>query len=275
MKKYPLIISDFDGTLFRSDYTIDERTIQTVRQFVEQGGVFVISSGRPLQSILKIAKELGLKGLVCAFNGAVIADVETGQVLYQKSFSPTETASLCKTLEEEGLYMQIYELDRYYASERTAYLEKYESVVGDKAIVCDEPMPEFVLQKGISSIKVLTMVEPSNRNALMERLEEKLGDRSTVTSGAPYLIEMCVKGVTKGAAVEFLSKYYEIPIENMVAIGDSPNDLPMLRLVGKGIAVKNADETLKKEIFTYRYSNDENAVGKIIEEYGLTREYKE
>ena len=269
MKKYPLIISDFDGTLFRSDYTIDERTIKTVRRFVEQGGVFVISSGRPLQSILKIAKELGLKGLVCAFNGAVIADVETGQVLYQKSFSPTETASLCKTLEEEGLYMQIYELDRYYASERTAYLEKYESVVGDKTIVCDEPMPEFVLQKGISSIKVLTMVEPSNRNTLMERLEEKLGDRSTVTSGAPYLVEICVKGVTKGEAVKFLSKYYEIPIENMVAIGDSPNDLPMLRLVGKGIAVKNADETLKKEIFTYGYSNDENAVGRIIEEYGL------
>lgn len=271
MKKYPFIISDFDGTLFRSDHTIDKETIKTIQKFVNAGGIFVISSGRPLQSVLKIAKELGLKGLVAAFNGAVIADIETEEVLFQRAFSPKETAAVCNLLQEEGMYVQIYELDRYYASERTDYLGQYEKVIGQKAILSDAPIAEFALQNQISSVKVLTFVAPEERDELLKKISEKVGDTCYVTSGAKYLIEICVKGVTKGGAVEFLSKYYNIAIEDILAIGDSPNDLPMLRLAGKGIAVKNADKSLQEEIFTYGYTNDENAVGRIIEEYGITQ----
>ena len=43
----------------------------------------------------------------------------------------------------------------------------------------------------------------------------------------------------------------------------------MLKTAGLGIAVKNAEDSLKKEVFAYGYSNDENAVGRIIEEYGI------
>ena len=125
-RKYPVIVSDFDGTLLRSDHTIAPETVESIRRFVEKGGVFVISTGRALQSILPIAQELGLKGLIAAFSGAVIADIESEKLLFKKAFSVQDGAEICKYMEEQGLNVQIYEIDKYYSSERTPYLDRYE-----------------------------------------------------------------------------------------------------------------------------------------------------
>jgi len=76
----------------------------------------------------------------------------------------------------------------------------------------------------------------------------------------------------KHAAIGYDGKTYGIPVENTISVGDCYNDLPLLSAAGRGIAVKNADEELKKVFGAFAYSNDENAIGKIIEEYGFYRE---
>jgi hydroxymethylpyrimidine pyrophosphatase-like HAD family hydrolase len=72
--------------------------------------------------------------------------------------------------------------------------------------------------------------------------------------------------------VEFLAKQYNIPLEKTVGVGDQLNDLPMIQKAGLGIAVKNAAPELKKEALEFAYSNEENAIGHIIEQYGYTEE---
>ena len=71
-----------------------------------------------------------------------------------------------------------------------------------------------------------------------------------------------------------LADYYHVPIEKTIAVGDSLNDLPMLTAAGLGLAVKNADAALKEQVRTFPYTNDENAVGRIIAEYGFLGEDK-
>ncbi len=269
-RKYPLIISDFDGTFFRSDHTIAKENVDAVRKFVSSGGIFVLSTGRPLQSIRPIAQSIGLKGLIAAFNGSVVADIESGELLLKNLFSPEETVEICDVLQEYGLYTQLYEIDGYYASERNDYLAYYEKVTGQKAVVSEIPMSEFARQNSIASLKILTMIKPEERAYYFEKLEEKIGDKCYLTSGGRNLIEICVKGFSKGTAVEFLAKRYGVSIEDTLAVGDSLNDLPMLKAAGKGIAVKNAEDALKNEVSVYGYTNDENAVARIIEEYGYT-----
>lgn len=271
-RKYPIIISDFDGTFFRSDHTIAKENVDAVQKFVASGGIFVLSTGRALQSIRPIAQSMGLKGLISSFNGSVIADIESGELLLNNAFSVEQTVKICEALESYGLYTQLFESDCYYASERNENLEYYERVTGQKAVVADLPMPEFAKKNSISSIKVLTMLKPEERWYYFEKLQEKIGGFCYLTSGAQYLIEICVKGFSKGTAVEFLANHYGVGLENVLAVGDCLNDLPMLQTAGKGFAVKNADEALKKEVPVYGYTNDENAVARLIEEYGYTGE---
>lgn len=269
--KYSLIVSDFDGTLFRSDHTIAPETVDTIAKFVEQGGLFVLSTGRPLQSILPIARNLGLKGLVAAFNGAVVADIESGEILLKRAFSVEEGVRICRFLEDNEMYVQAYEIDKYYASERNQYLERYESIVKTKAIIPDKKVSEFIKENKIQTIKILTMMHPKDRASYIEKIEVGLSDICQVTSGATTLAEICVKGFTKGTALKYLAEKYGVEMQDVLAIGDGLNDYSALAVAGKGIAVKNAEAILKENFEVSEYSNDENAVGKIIEKYGKIR----
>ena len=85
-------------------------------------------------------------------------------------------------------------------------------------------------------------------------------------------MEITSKTFNKGSAVRFMADYYHVPVERTVAVGDSLNDLPMLEAAGLGLAVRNADEMLKDKAVSFEYSNDENAIGRIIERYGFTGE---
>ncbi len=270
-KKYSLIVSDFDGTLFRSDHTIADETVQTIRSFVDKGGLFVLSTGRPLQSILRIARELGLKGLVSAFNGSVVADIETGEVVLRNSFNVEQGVRICRYMEENGMYVQIYEMDKFYASERNQYLDYYESIVKCKALLPEKKMSDFILENKIRPIKILSMMHPKDRESYREKIESNLSDICEVTSGARSLVEICVKGFTKGTALKFLAEKYGVDIQETLAIGDGLNDYSALATAGKGIAVKNAEFALKEKFEVSEYSNDENAVGRIIEKYGKVR----
>ena len=64
--KYRMIVSDFDGTLGRSEGGISEGNIRAIQQYTENGGVFALCTGRMISSILPYARELGLKGPVTA-----------------------------------------------------------------------------------------------------------------------------------------------------------------------------------------------------------------
>ena len=76
---YPLIISDFDGTLLGSDGAVSDATKRKIDEYIAAGGTFGICTGRMFTSILPRARELGLKGLVASYQGSVITDIKGGK----------------------------------------------------------------------------------------------------------------------------------------------------------------------------------------------------
>ena len=269
---YPLVISDFDGTLYRSDGRVSDSTIQTILRYVNAGGAFAVSSGRALPSILPIVQRLGLKGIVAAYNGAVIADVETGKVLECNTMSVESGEEICKALEERGLHTHVYLPEEYYATARNEYLARYESLVKVKAIVPNEKLSVFLKKNRLQAIKILAVLEAEKRDAYMAELLDVFGDKYYITSGSKNLIEISRKDRSKGTAVQFIADYYQVPLEKTIAVGDALNDLPMLQTAGLGLAVKNAEKPLLENAKIFPYSNDEDAVAKIIEKYGYTEE---
>ena len=112
---YPLIVSDFDGTLVNNDGTISERNKKAITEYVEAGGAFAVSTGRLPGGILPRVRELGLTGKVCCCNGAIVIDTEHNEVLMEDRLSLEATLSACKKMEELGLHIHAYDMWDFYA----------------------------------------------------------------------------------------------------------------------------------------------------------------
>ena len=275
MKKirYPLIVSDFDGTLANGKSEISARTEQTVREYVLSGGTFGICTGRMLTSILPRARSLGLKGLVAAYQGAVIADIESGKVLLEGGLTVAEGIEICEAFEQMGLHIHLYELNGFYANMDDEALHLYERICGVKAeVVKDKPLSALLKEGKVKPVKVLVMVEAEKRESVYQEALKRLGDKFYVTYSAAFLVEVTSKQYSKATALAFLADHCGVSKKQTVAVGDSMNDLPMIQSAGVGFAVKNADARLKEYVPVFGYSNDEDAVARIVEEYGFTKE---
>lgn len=271
---YPLIVSDFDGTLVKKDGTIDESNKKAISDYIAAGGAFAISTGRMPSGILSRARELGLKGMVSCCQGALILDIESGKVVSDGRLSLQATVAACKKMEEMGLHIHVYDLWDYYCNKDDEPLKWYERAVRSKAtLVLDKPISKFVEEKGLCAYKILAMVDPADNERVLQALAAENFEGCSLTKSDDLLVEVVNARYSKGTAVRFLAEYYGVPLEKTIAVGDQRNDIPMIEAAGLGIAVKNADKSLKDAADAVcEYTNEEGAVGKIIEKYGYTEE---
>ena len=79
-----MLVTDFDNTLLRTDHTILDKTWKAIKEFERRGGKFVICTGRMLSTILVTVKPFDLHGEIIAFQGGVVADLDTGDILLKK-----------------------------------------------------------------------------------------------------------------------------------------------------------------------------------------------
>ena len=160
--RYPLFLSDFDGTLLRSDGTISARTRSAIARYRQAGGIFAVCTGRGLAAILPRLYELGLnEGLVAAFQGAVLADIATGKPVTHTSFPVEDACEVLRFFESVGAHIHMYTIDHFYCNMRDGMLESYEQICGVKAeIVSDELFSHKVARERLAVIKILVMAPP-------------------------------------------------------------------------------------------------------------------
>ena len=270
---YPLIVSDFDGTLANRESSVSEKNKKAIEQYIADGGIFAISTGRMPSAILPKARELGLKGLLCCGQGSVILDIESGETLLQGRLSHDLSMRICKKMEELGLHTHVYDLYDYYANTDDEALKLYEQAVNKKAkLVLDKPLWKFIEETGMRTFKVLAMVEPQKASKIIEELSAMQFENCVVTKSAKFLVEVCNGAYSKGTAVEFLAKKYNVALKNTIAVGDQWNDLPMLEKAGLGLAVANAATELKEAATVLPYTNNEDAIAYVIENYAYITE---
>lgn len=268
---YPLIVSDFDGTLVNSDGSISKENKQAIAEYVAAGGAFAISTGRLPGAIISRAQELGLTGKVCCCQGAIILDIQTREVILEGRMSLESTLAACKKLEELGLHIHVYDLWEYYVNKDDEPLKMYEAITKTKGrLVLDKPLLQYIEEKGLRAYKLLAMVEPENNAALLKTLQAENFAGCEVTKSADFLVEIVNSAYSKGTAVEFLADYYGVPLEKVIAVGDQLNDIAMIERAGLGIAVNNADAALKERAnYICKRTNEEGAIAEIIEKFGF------
>lgn len=266
-----LIVSDFDGTLIDDKQQIPPAVKTAIDEYIENGGIFAVCTGRMLRSILPQVRGLGLKGLVVAYQGSVIAEIESGKIIKRNGMSYEDTSEICRTLEELNQPVNIYADNDLYTNipKDNEYLQLYERVVCVEAEYIDGKMSEFVETNKLFCQKVAVLVDKNRRDTLYEALRARLGGKFDVTCSAKELVEVSPLTDNKGEALKYLAEYYNIPLEKTVAAGDNLNDLSMVKVAGTGVAVANADPLLKAEAKFISVSNNDGALAQIIKKFGF------
>ena len=268
--KYKLFISDYDGTLGKAPKNnIDSETLRAINEFIKKGGIFAVCSGRETSSITRILKENDLKGLVVSFQGARITDIESGEVLLDGGLDVEAAVNLIKDLEQFNLTPLVYSGNSFFYRESTPYVEVYERAVRIHGRI-EPDMIKAVCDANIRTSKICWLGDDKLVNEVADKMNVKYaGTGVKFNSGAECLLEGINAKYNKGAAVKYLAKYYDIPLNEIIVVGDSTNDIDLLVGEWHGVCVGDGREELKAVADEVTVPFDQKPVKTLLEKYCL------
>ena len=261
--KYKLIATDMDGTLLTPDDRITGKTENSIRAATDKGVVFTLSTGRPLQGVKKYIDQLGLDCLVITYNGAVIAHSKTGEILFSQNMDTDEAYRVYNQAKMRNTMFIIWSQNRLYASEISEKTHFYEQITNTKAELLEDF--DALAQQGIT--KMLWYNDPDTLEIWIDQLKKENLVHTTFTKSRAYFLEFFSNKVSKAVAMEKLGEYYGISREEMIAVGDQTNDLPMIEYAGLGVAMDNAVDSVKDAADYITATNTMDGVAQAIEKF--------
>lgn len=262
---FKLVVTDVDGTLADHRQQIAPRNLAAIARFQEAGGLVALATGRIVDSARRFAQEAGVWGPAILYNGGMVYDFATGEVLYEASLEPEAVHAALALL--SGPFRQIdfvaYVGGRPYIPAFTSVIAEYSR----KDSLHLNLLPSTGMPTGRVS-KVLVIGGPDDLDRLEEALKHRYPAANTVRSETHYL-ELLPAGVSKGMALPMLAKRLGVPLEQTIAVGDHLNDLAMIRAAGLGVAVGNAHPALKAAAAVAVCPCPDGAVAEVIERFCL------
>ena len=260
-----LIAMDMDDTLLDAQQQVGARTREAIRRAMDAGVAVTIATGRMFQSALPFAQELGIHLPLITYNGALIRRGVSGETLFHRPIATDLAQGLADLFQERGWYLQKYVDDRLYVAE----LDENAKFYADYARVEAIPLGAEFFQMREAPTKMLSMGDLDELNAIRAEVSERYGDRLYLASSKKRYLEMVDVRVNKGESLAFLAEMLGIAQEEVMAIGDSMNDVDMIEYAGCGVAMGNANATVRAAADFITATNSEDGVAVAIEKFVL------
>ena len=264
--KYKLFITDFDGTLGSLPDDVDSQTIEAVKKYIAKGGIFVVCTGRMAGSIKYIYQKYNLGGLAISSQGAVIDDLDNGNRIFESGLDSQLGAQIAKRMAEEGFPVSASFEDGIYCEVETPYTNFYKKY---EKIIKVENLPNKILEDNKTLLKLVAIGEIEKVNEVTKRYQQEYNGKVVFNNGADHLIEVINPVCDKGNAVRFLSKYYNIPYQEIITVGDSNNDMSLIKGEWHGVAVDNAKPELKSVAKEITVDFKDKPIKYLLEKYCL------
>lgn len=243
MTDIKLIALDMDGTLLNTNHEVSDRTKDAIKEALAKDIHVVLSTGRGIRACYPYAELLKLESYLITANGGEIWTVE--KELLDQHLHQTETIEKLYHLGKEiGVNMWMISTDGVFNNEAPENFNDYKWL----KFGC-ESKDKDKLDKMIKEM------------SYYEGLE--------LTNSLPTNVEVNPVGVSKAKALHFLCEKIGITMDNVMAVGDSLNDIKMIQEAGVGVAMGNAQDAIKKVANFVTDTNNNDGVAKAIEKFAL------
>ncbi|MDQ2797343.1 MAG: Cof-type HAD-IIB family hydrolase [Actinomycetota bacterium] len=264
-----LVATDIDGTLLNSQHHVSPRTRAALEAAEAAGLVVAFVTGRPPRWLDDLIEETGHLGVAVGANGAVLYDLSDETVISAHTIEPPLMLELADQLRSEFPNSTFaVEFGLGFAAE-PAYVHDWEinPRFDRRGVAIAPPAVGPLVQIATApAVKLLVKDRGVDPDLFLAAAVEVIGDRATITHSSSFgLLELSAPGVTKATGLAELAERHGIAPHEIAAIGDMPNDIPMLLWAGRSYAVANAHPAVREAAGEVTLSNDEDAVAVLIE----------
>lgn len=236
-----LVAIDVDYTLIGSDMKISGTTKQAINAAVDAGCQITLASGRMHRSVVPFAEELGLDVPLISYDGALVKSAKTQRIYSHRPIPLEDAKEILAHLESLGFHINVYIDDELFVESLNEHARRYMNHVK----VVANPVGNLSKFMDRPPTKLLMLAEPEIVDSLLPELERRFGRKAHIVRSLPEYIEFTERDATKGSALELLAGQLGISRDEVMAIGDSDNDISMLSYAGIGVAVGNARDSVK------------------------------
>ncbi len=275
-----ILAFDLDGTLLKSDKSMDVRTVEAIERAKAQGMHIVIASGRDKNGCKFVYEPLELEEgphFLALVNGQIIYDFAHKEYDLDDVLSTEDGLKIqevCRKYNVEGIFCCGYDFYSYISRLGRLMKNVKNLVLGEPTDYglkagselrnfIDLPYKDISLKQDINKVCLVHSASFFEKN--IEKMKEDLKDFDVLLVG-PGWMEIMPKGVSKASAIEKIAKKLGYSMENVMAFGDAENDIEMIKEAGIGVAMGNAMDSVKKVADVVTSSNDENGIGQVIDD---------
>lgn len=246
-----LLFTDLDDTLLNNQSLVSAETKAFLDKFLEDGNRLILSSGRPLASVLEVKEQAGLSQpgiFVNSSNGTLVYDCDNRRIIKKTCLPLSYVTYLQKQAKALSLHIHTYreeegKSDAIITPDENEEIRYYRRRVHLPLIISEnlcDPLAE-----GPCKLLAISLHNPEKLESFRRNIADWAEDKiQTIYSNKQYL-ELFDKSAGKGSSLRFLCDYLQVPLSDVYAAGDADNDISMLEAAGCGIAMKNASDKVK------------------------------
>lgn len=268
-----LIATDLDGTIIDAHGRCSQETVKAIKRAKEMGITYAICSGRPLPGVLALVEGWGLAPLadyIIGSNGGEVLEVSTGKKVQAYTLEPELIKEICDLYEPLGAVATLY------GEGRTLYVDKITEtgIAMAKRVVMDPVEADIRSMLKQPEIKEMMIVDPDNMENIEAFCKAHPDPRYIGFKTAKDLFEFNHPLLAKDVGVRILAAKMGICSDEIIAFGDTTNDVDMLKYVKYGIAMANGTQDAKDAAYAITDSVDEDGFAHYLNEHLINSEIR-
>lgn len=272
---YRMMLSDLDETLL-VDFHVPQVNRDAIRKAREKGVKFVPATGRAFNMIPNILREIGTydeenEYSIC-FNGGLIVGNKNARMLHFTQFPDEAGEILFREADARGLCFFVFTPELCYIHNANDYeiLRKKRQKAPLK--VMEDNDFSYYGDKSIAKIMIARQDMGYLKKMRKELLQKYplLREKTELSFSSGRYMECTAAGVNKGTGLLWLANYLGIDPSEVIAVGDSYNDVPMIEKAGVGACVAGSPDDIKARAdYVCKKDYTDGAVSEVIERFIL------